>query len=169
MVEFPLQPGLTRALLKAAELGCEDLLLPVAAMLSVENIFIRPGQHCSEFKQQDGNIKYGSKLHLKVFDMNLSQLTPKWDIFCWRTSVYMKLNKNKTKTILTYMINCGEKSFLGTLKFYKFLKTIKFNGKCMAAFVWAQTSTNSRYFLVYKNNKTKFLIVSRCQFSTLPN
>lgn len=44
MVEFPLQPGLTRAVLKAASLGCEDLLLPVAAMLSVENIFIRPGQ-----------------------------------------------------------------------------------------------------------------------------
>lgn len=86
MVEFPLQPGLTRALLKAAELGCEDLLLPVAAMLSVENIFIRPGQHCSEFKQV-GNIKYRFKLHLKVFDRNLSQLTPKWDIFSWRTSV----------------------------------------------------------------------------------
>lgn len=44
MVEFPLHPGLTRALLKAASLGCQDLLLPVAAMLSVENIFIRPGQ-----------------------------------------------------------------------------------------------------------------------------
>lgn len=43
MVEFPLQPGLTRALLKAAALRCEELLLPVAAMLSVENIFIRPG------------------------------------------------------------------------------------------------------------------------------
>lgn len=43
MVQFPLPPGLTRALLQAASLGCEDLLLPVAAMLSVENIFIRPG------------------------------------------------------------------------------------------------------------------------------
>lgn len=43
MVEFPLQPGLTRALLKAAALGCQELLLPLAAMLSVENIFIRPG------------------------------------------------------------------------------------------------------------------------------
>lgn len=43
MVEFPLQPDLTRALLQAAALGCEELLLPVAAMLSVENIFIRPG------------------------------------------------------------------------------------------------------------------------------
>ncbi|XP_068173354.1 probable ATP-dependent RNA helicase DHX40 isoform X2 [Antennarius striatus] len=44
MVEFPLQPGLTRAVLKSAALGCQDLLLPVAAMLSVENIFIRPGK-----------------------------------------------------------------------------------------------------------------------------
>ncbi|XP_066534168.1 probable ATP-dependent RNA helicase DHX40 [Hoplias malabaricus] len=43
MVEFPLPPGLTRALLKSAALGCEELMLPVAAMLSVENIFIRPG------------------------------------------------------------------------------------------------------------------------------
>ncbi|XP_076833009.1 putative ATP-dependent RNA helicase DHX40 isoform X1 [Brachyhypopomus gauderio] len=44
MVELPLPPGLSRALLKSAALGCEELLLPVAAMLSVENIFIRPGR-----------------------------------------------------------------------------------------------------------------------------
>lgn len=44
MVELPLRPGLSRALLKAASYGCSDLLLPVAAMLSVENIFIRPGR-----------------------------------------------------------------------------------------------------------------------------
>ncbi|KAJ8280174.1 hypothetical protein GJAV_G00051430 [Gymnothorax javanicus] len=55
MVEFPLPPGLTRALLKAASLGCEDLLLPVAAMLSVENIFIRPGQ---QEKQQAAEIAH---------------------------------------------------------------------------------------------------------------
>ncbi|KAM9469363.1 putative ATP-dependent RNA helicase DHX40 isoform 2-T2 [Clarias gariepinus] len=44
MVEFPLPPGLTRALLRSAALGCEEVMLPVAAMLSVENIFIRPGR-----------------------------------------------------------------------------------------------------------------------------
>uniref|UniRef100_A0A672HVK8 RNA helicase n=1 Tax=Salarias fasciatus TaxID=181472 RepID=A0A672HVK8_SALFA len=52
MVEFPLHPGLTRAVLRAASVGCEDLLLPVAAMLSVENIFIRPG-HPEKQKQAD--------------------------------------------------------------------------------------------------------------------
>ncbi|XP_011606518.1 probable ATP-dependent RNA helicase DHX40 isoform X1 [Takifugu rubripes] len=55
MVEFPLQPGLTRALLKAAELGCQDMLLPVAAMLSVENIFIRPG---GTDKQKEADEKH---------------------------------------------------------------------------------------------------------------
>lgn len=45
MVEFPLPPGLTRALLRSAALGCEEVMLPVAAMLSVENILIRPGSH----------------------------------------------------------------------------------------------------------------------------
>lgn len=44
MVELPLPPSLTRALIKAAAVGCECLLLPVAAMLSVENVFIRPGK-----------------------------------------------------------------------------------------------------------------------------
>ncbi|XP_040028405.1 putative ATP-dependent RNA helicase DHX40 [Gasterosteus aculeatus] len=56
MVEFPLHPGLTRAVLKAASLGCQDLLLPVAAMLSVENIFIRPG-HPEKQKEADEKHK----------------------------------------------------------------------------------------------------------------
>ncbi|KAM3615418.1 uncharacterized protein V6R79_002054 [Siganus canaliculatus] len=55
MVEFPLHPGLTRALLKAASLGCQDLLLPVASMLSVENIFIRPGK---PEKQKEADEKH---------------------------------------------------------------------------------------------------------------
>ncbi|CAJ1065819.1 probable ATP-dependent RNA helicase DHX40 [Xyrichtys novacula] len=55
MVELPLPPGLARAVLKAASLGCQDLLLPVAAMLSVENIFIRPGH---PNKQKEADIKH---------------------------------------------------------------------------------------------------------------
>ncbi|XP_037533688.1 probable ATP-dependent RNA helicase DHX40 [Nematolebias whitei] len=66
MVEFPLYPGLTRALLKAAALGCQDLLLPVAAMLSVENIFIRPGQ---PDKQKEAEKKHRT-LAAKTGGMN---------------------------------------------------------------------------------------------------
>lgn len=66
MVEFPLHPGLTRALLKAASLGCQDLLLPVAAMLSVENIFIRPGH---PDKQKEADTKHRA-LAAKTGSMN---------------------------------------------------------------------------------------------------
>uniref|UniRef100_A0AAQ5XQY0 RNA helicase n=1 Tax=Amphiprion ocellaris TaxID=80972 RepID=A0AAQ5XQY0_AMPOC len=66
MVEFPLHPGLTRALLKAASLDCQELLLPVAAMLSVENIFIRPGQP-EEQKEADEKHR---KLAAKTGGMN---------------------------------------------------------------------------------------------------
>ncbi|XP_073521699.1 probable ATP-dependent RNA helicase DHX40 isoform X3 [Phyllobates terribilis] len=41
IIEFPLSPNLACALIKATSLGCEDVLLPVAAMLSVEHVFIQ--------------------------------------------------------------------------------------------------------------------------------
>ncbi|XP_029142901.1 probable ATP-dependent RNA helicase DHX40, partial [Protobothrops mucrosquamatus] len=40
-----LPPNLSCAVLKAASLGCDDLLLPIAAMLSVEKVFIHPGEN----------------------------------------------------------------------------------------------------------------------------
>nr|XP_020642606.1 probable ATP-dependent RNA helicase DHX40 isoform X2 [Pogona vitticeps] len=55
MVRFPLPPNLTGAVLKAASLGCEDLLLPIAAMLSVEKVFIRPGD---PEKQKEAELRH---------------------------------------------------------------------------------------------------------------
>ncbi|XP_074079676.1 putative ATP-dependent RNA helicase DHX40 isoform X1 [Macrotis lagotis] len=55
MAEFPLSPNLTCAILKAASLDCEDLLLPIAAMLSVENVFIRPGE---AEKQKEAELRH---------------------------------------------------------------------------------------------------------------
>ena len=43
MTDFPLSPGLSRTVILSASLSCEDLVLPVAAMLSVENVFVSPG------------------------------------------------------------------------------------------------------------------------------
>ncbi len=42
LIEFPLQPGLARALIRSKVLRCENALLPVISMLSVENVYIRP-------------------------------------------------------------------------------------------------------------------------------
>ena len=43
MTEFPLSPGLSRTVIFSASLGSADLVLAVAAMLSVENVFVSPG------------------------------------------------------------------------------------------------------------------------------
>ncbi|XP_078610851.1 putative ATP-dependent RNA helicase DHX40 isoform X1 [Branchiostoma floridae x Branchiostoma japonicum] len=44
LVQYPLPPGLARAVISSGSHGCQDLLLPIAAMLSVENVFIRPAE-----------------------------------------------------------------------------------------------------------------------------
>ena len=43
MIHFPLSPSLSRAVIASLQYGCVDELLIIAAMLSVENIFVRPG------------------------------------------------------------------------------------------------------------------------------
>ncbi|NWY70862.1 DHX40 helicase, partial [Erithacus rubecula] len=55
LVQFPLPPSLSCAVIKAASLGCEDLLLPIAAMLSVENVFIHPGD---PQKQKEAELQH---------------------------------------------------------------------------------------------------------------
>ena len=60
MVEYPLSPGLSRAVIYSAMLGCEDLVLPVVAMLSVENVFSTAGNKKQRLK--------ASQLHKKLAD-----------------------------------------------------------------------------------------------------
>ena len=43
MTEFPLSPGLSMTVIFSASLGSADPVLAVAAMLSVENVFVSPG------------------------------------------------------------------------------------------------------------------------------
>ncbi|KAL7986944.1 hypothetical protein Chor_005863, partial [Crotalus horridus] len=63
MVWLPLPPNLSCAVLKAASLGCDDLLLPIAAMLSVEKVFIHPGgpqkQKEAERRHQSLSLQMG--------------------------------------------------------------------------------------------------------------
>ena len=42
LVEFPLQPSLARTLIRSKQLRCEEAVLPIVAMLSVENVYVRP-------------------------------------------------------------------------------------------------------------------------------
>ena len=58
MTEFPLSPGLSRTVIFSTSLGCEDLVLAVAGMLSVENVFVTPGGK--------KNLSSASQVHKKL-------------------------------------------------------------------------------------------------------
>lgn len=42
LVQFPLLPSLARVVLRSKQLTCQEAVLPIIAMLSVESVFIRP-------------------------------------------------------------------------------------------------------------------------------
>lgn len=42
MADFPMDPPLSKMLIKSVELGCSDQILTIVAMLSVENVWYRP-------------------------------------------------------------------------------------------------------------------------------
>nr|XP_056721008.1 probable ATP-dependent RNA helicase DHX40 [Euleptes europaea] len=84
MVQFPLPPTLTCAVIKSISLGCEDLLLPIAAMLSVENFFIRPGdpqrREEAECRHQELSLQAGGRddfaTLLNIFERCKSSKSP---------------------------------------------------------------------------------------------
>ncbi len=58
LVEFPLQPSLSRALIRSKQLACEDAIIPIVSMLSIENIFVRP----SNKKESERALKVHKEL-----------------------------------------------------------------------------------------------------------
>ena len=42
LVQFPLLPSLARTVMRSKQLACEEAVLPIIAMLSVESVYIRP-------------------------------------------------------------------------------------------------------------------------------
>ncbi|XP_070579352.1 probable ATP-dependent RNA helicase DHX40 isoform X2 [Ptychodera flava] len=66
MVDYPLPPGLSRAVIHSGMMGCSNVMLPIAAMLSVENIYIRPGDE----KQQIAASKAHTQLAMSAGGVN---------------------------------------------------------------------------------------------------
>ncbi|XP_072168143.1 probable ATP-dependent RNA helicase DHX40 [Diadema setosum] len=62
IVEYPLSPGLARSLIYSGAMGCKDLMLPIAAMLSVENVFVRPGDPTKQAEASKAHRKLADKV-----------------------------------------------------------------------------------------------------------
>lgn len=100
LVQFPLPPNLTCAVIKAASLDCEDLLLPIAAMLSVENVFIRPAelqkQKEAELRHQELSLQAGGcndfATLLNIFEQCKSSKSPA--VWCQKHWIHFRALKS---------------------------------------------------------------------------
>lgn len=66
MAEFPLEPQLSKMLLKSVELGCSDEMLTVVAMLSVQNVFYRPKEKESQADQRKAKFFQAEGDHITL-------------------------------------------------------------------------------------------------------
>ncbi|OXB79042.1 UNVERIFIED_CONTAM: hypothetical protein H355_005918 [Colinus virginianus] len=86
LVQFPLPPNLSCAVIKAASLDCEDMLLPIAAMLSVENVFIRPGdpqkQKEAELQHQELSSQVGGCNDFATLLNIFEQCKTRYEMIC---------------------------------------------------------------------------------------
>lgn len=64
MAEFPLEPSLSKVLLKSVEYGCSDEVLTVVAMLSVENVWYRPKEKQAQADQKKARFHQPEGDHL---------------------------------------------------------------------------------------------------------
>jgi ATP-dependent RNA helicase DHX40 len=103
VVQYPLQPSLARVAIRSKQLACSEAVLPIIAMLSVEEMFIQPpgkkqGEVASEIHKEIISAAGGTSdfaTLLAVYQMCMSAVKPhKWcqeNFVHWRS---LKLAQN---------------------------------------------------------------------------
>lgn len=66
MAEFPLEPQLSKMLIKSVELGCSDEILTIVAMLSVQTVFYRPKEKQAQADQKKAKFHQPEGDHLTL-------------------------------------------------------------------------------------------------------
>eukprot|EP00658_Telonema_sp_P-2_P033060 TRINITY_DN24342_c0_g1_i2.p1 TRINITY_DN24342_c0_g1~~TRINITY_DN24342_c0_g1_i2.p1 ORF type:complete len:543 (-),score=129.46 TRINITY_DN24342_c0_g1_i2:112-1740(-) len=76
MLELPVEPEMSRILLRAIELGCLDPVLTIVALLSAENVLYRPGR---EDLRQEANESHSRFHHFEGDHLTLLNVYESWD------------------------------------------------------------------------------------------
>lgn len=61
MSQFPLEPSLSKLLMTANQIGCADEMLSITAMISAENLWIRPADKEDLEEAEEKRLKFASK------------------------------------------------------------------------------------------------------------
>ncbi|KAI9350480.1 P-loop containing nucleoside triphosphate hydrolase protein [Zopfochytrium polystomum] len=67
MVDFPLDPSLSKMLITSCEMGCSDEILTIVSMLSVPTIFYRPKERAEQSDAAREKFMVGESDHLTLF------------------------------------------------------------------------------------------------------
>lgn len=78
MVEFPLDPTLSKMLIMSAEMGCSDEVLTIVSMLSVPAIFFRPKGREEEADAKKEKFQVPESDHLTFLNVYIQWRTHKY-------------------------------------------------------------------------------------------
>ncbi|TPX67350.1 hypothetical protein SpCBS45565_g03859 [Spizellomyces sp. 'palustris'] len=84
MVEFPLDPSLSKMLITAEQLGCTEEVLTIVSMLSVPTIFYRPKERAEESDAAREKFFVGESDHL-----TLLHVYTQWKVNGWCTEHFV--------------------------------------------------------------------------------
>ncbi|XP_076043904.1 putative ATP-dependent RNA helicase DHX35 isoform X2 [Oratosquilla oratoria] len=164
--EFPLSPQLGKALLASGEFGCSEEMLSIAAMLQVQNVFVRPSSKVQQ-----------SKIMHRKFEVEQGDLLTALTVF----TAYLQHNEDK-RWCLEYFLNYKalkrasqiresmKKQLLNFGVSLQSCKDVKTICKCITAGLFTNTaylSATGSYRTV-KSNEPLFIHPSSCLY-TQPN
>ena len=97
MADFPLQPTLSKVLLKASEFGCARAVSKIIALLSVDNIFFAPSNSREEASKAKQLFKHPQGDHLTYLNAYESFLLNSNQVWCKQHFINYRAMKQVTK------------------------------------------------------------------------
>ncbi|KAL3318840.1 Pre-mRNA-splicing factor ATP-dependent RNA helicase PRP16 [Cichlidogyrus casuarinus] len=110
MVEFPLDPALSKLLIVACEMGCSEELLTIVSMLSVPSIFFRPKGREDESDLAREKFQVPESDHLTYLNVYIQWRKSGYSsTYCQKHFVHVKAMR-KVREVRTQMKEIMEKS-----------------------------------------------------------
>merc|ERR1711972_342957 len=108
MVEFPLEPALSKAVITSIDMGCSDEMITIVAMLSVPSIFYRPPGREEEADQIREKFQVPESDHLTLLNVYTQWKRKRYsDIWATKHFVHPKALK-KVREVRTQLCDIME-------------------------------------------------------------
>ncbi|KAJ3128516.1 DEAH-box RNA helicase prp16 [Nowakowskiella sp. JEL0407] len=116
MVQFPLDPSLSRMLILGVEMGCSDEILTIVSLLSVPTIFYRPKAQAEESDAARSKFFIGESDHLTLLHIYTQWKLHKYsDSWCLQNFIHPKSLK-KAREVKSQLLDIAKSMQLPIVK-----------------------------------------------------